>query len=257
MGLQWLNHFLCFLCQGMRLASRETIRRTYPRDEVHAVMENLRLGIPDDTEVFLSHGFLTKFFRAMKEATVRSAMLCALVVQIIQYVVGKHAVIYHKDKINIGWMISLVFTGLRVLAPFMNGILIDFLGCKWLILFSLFSIICCLLILSVVSFFCSFEVCSNFTQIIINIYLVIHSMGLKSTPWILNTELYRLSYRGFGSGFGFLLGGFLNLSFSEAVLAVTDALGITASLLVYVICTITSMVIVYNLIPQPIRREAP
>lgn len=241
----------------MRLAARETVGRTYPRDEVHGVMENLRLGIPDDTEVFLSHGFLTKFFRAMNEADVRSAMLCALIVQIIQYVVGKYAVIYHKDKINIGWMISLAFTGLRASAPLMNGILIDFLGCKWLILFSLFSIMCCLLILSMVSFFCSFEVCSNFTQIIINIYLVVHSMGLKSTPLILNTELYKLSYRGFGSGFGFLLSGFLNLFCSEVVVVVTDALGITASLLVYVISTIISMVIVYNLIPQPIRREAP
>ena len=81
-------------------------------------------------------------------------------------------------------------------------------------------------------------------------YIILHSPGMGTVPWIVNSEIYPLRYRGIGGGMAAVSNWVSNLIVSETFLTLTEALGSAGTFLLFAGFSFLGLVAIYFLVPE-------
>ncbi|GAA0169955.1 transporter [Lithospermum erythrorhizon] len=86
--------------------------------------------------------------------------------------------------------------------------------------------------------------------VILALYIIIYSPGMGSVPWILNSEIYPLRYRGTCGGIAAVANWTSNLIVSETFLLLTEALGSSGTFLLFAGISTISLIFIFFLVPE-------
>lgn len=86
--------------------------------------------------------------------------------------------------------------------------------------------------------------------ILLGLYIIVYSPGMGTVPWIVNSEIYPLRYRGIGGGIAAVSNWTSNLIVSLTFLSLTEALGSAGTFLLFAGFSITRLIAIYFLVPE-------
>ncbi|KAK7262094.1 hypothetical protein RJT34_29654 [Clitoria ternatea] len=86
--------------------------------------------------------------------------------------------------------------------------------------------------------------------IILGVYILAYSPGMGTVPWVLNSEIYPLRFRGLGGGIAAVSNWCANLIVSESFLSMTEALGSAGTFLLFAGFSLFSLIAIYALVPE-------
>ncbi|KAL0331867.1 UNVERIFIED_CONTAM: Inositol transporter 4 [Sesamum calycinum] len=86
--------------------------------------------------------------------------------------------------------------------------------------------------------------------IFLALYIIIYSPGMGTVPWIVNSEIYPLKYRGIGGGIAAVANWSSNLVVSETFLTLTDHLGSSGTFLLFAGFSLIGLVSIFLLVPE-------
>ncbi|XP_042520108.1 inositol transporter 4-like [Macadamia integrifolia] len=84
----------------------------------------------------------------------------------------------------------------------------------------------------------------------LGLYIICYSPGMGSCPWLINSEIYPLRYRGFCGGLAAVANWVANLFVSLTFLSLTQALGSAYTFLLFAGFSFLSLVFVYFRVPE-------
>ncbi|KAL7205725.1 hypothetical protein ACSBR2_018617 [Camellia fascicularis] len=73
---------------------------------------------------------------------------------------------------------------------------------------------------------------------------------MGTVPWIINSEIYPLRYRGIGGGIAVVSNWVSNLIVSETFLSWTEALGSASTFLLFALFSFSGLMAIYLLVPE-------
>ena len=85
---------------------------------------------------------------------------------------------------------------------------------------------------------------------LLGLYIIVYSPGMGSVPWIVNSEIYPLKYRGTGGGIAAVSNWSSNLLVSETFLTLTNALGTAGTFLLFAGFSTIGLIAIYRLVPE-------
>ncbi|KAA8519176.1 hypothetical protein F0562_013432 [Nyssa sinensis] len=267
-------------------------------------------------ESLLGHGMISKVKSAWSNEVVRRGLYAGITVQVAQQFVGINTVMYYSPTIvqlagfasnKTALALSLITSGLNAFGSIVSMVLVDIYGRRRLMIISMFGIIVCLVVLSIMFFQASVHApsisnfesihfgrnstcssymtapdasswncmtclkassdcafCANgankylpgaclaanddikgacraehrtwytngcpskfgyFAVLVMGAYILSYSPGMGTAPWIVNSEIYPLRYRGIGGGIAAVSNWVSNLIVSETFLTLTQAIG--------------------------------
>lgn len=86
--------------------------------------------------------------------------------------------------------------------------------------------------------------------VILGLYIIAYSPGMGSVPWVLNSEIYPLRFRGLGGGIAAVSNWCANLIVSETFLTLIKALGSAGTFLLFAGFSAIGLVFIYMLVPE-------
>ncbi|RAL37898.1 hypothetical protein DM860_000592 [Cuscuta australis] len=86
--------------------------------------------------------------------------------------------------------------------------------------------------------------------VLLGLYIISYSPGMGTVPWIVNSEIYPLRYRGVGGGIAAVSNWVSNLVVSETFLSLTEALGSSGTFLLFAAFSLAGLVAIYFLVPE-------
>lgn len=86
--------------------------------------------------------------------------------------------------------------------------------------------------------------------IFLALYIIVYSPGMGTVPWIVNSEIYPLKYRGLGGGIAAVSNWCSNLIVSETFLTLTEHLGSSGTFLLFAGFSFTGLVFIFFLVPE-------
>ncbi|KAL6970184.1 Sugar transporter [Sarracenia purpurea var. burkii] len=86
--------------------------------------------------------------------------------------------------------------------------------------------------------------------ILLGVYIIVYSPGMGTVPWIVNSEIYPLRYRGVGGGIAAVSNWVSNLFVSLTFLSLTKALGSAATFLLFAGFSFLGLIAIYLLVPE-------
>ncbi|XP_071723857.1 inositol transporter 4 [Rutidosis leptorrhynchoides] len=86
--------------------------------------------------------------------------------------------------------------------------------------------------------------------ILLGMYIISYSPGMGTVPWIVNSEIYPLQYRGIGGGIAAVSNWVSNLIVSETFLTLTKALGSAGTFFLFAGFSFTGLVAIYFFVPE-------
>ncbi|KAL3505570.1 hypothetical protein ACH5RR_030952 [Cinchona calisaya] len=86
--------------------------------------------------------------------------------------------------------------------------------------------------------------------VLLGLYIIMYSPGMGTVPWIVNSEIYPLRYRGIGGGIAAVSNWTSNLIVSETFLTLTEALGSAGTFLLFAGISLVSLVFIFFLVPE-------
>ncbi|KAJ6863991.1 inositol transporter 4-like [Populus alba x Populus x berolinensis] len=86
--------------------------------------------------------------------------------------------------------------------------------------------------------------------VLLGLYIISYSPGMGTVPWIVNSEIYPLRYRGVGGGIAAVANWCSNLIVSESYLSLTEALGAGGTFFVFAGISTISLIFIYFLVPE-------
>ncbi|KAK9935889.1 hypothetical protein M0R45_012762 [Rubus argutus] len=89
-----------------------------------------------------------------------------------------------------------------------------------------------------------------FAVVLLGLYIIIYAPGMGTVPWVLNSEIYPLRYRGTGGGIAAVSNWSANLIVSETFLTLTQALGSAGTFLLFAGFSLVGLVFIYFLVPE-------
>ncbi|KAL3614947.1 Inositol transporter 4 [Castilleja foliolosa] len=89
-----------------------------------------------------------------------------------------------------------------------------------------------------------------FAVMLLGLYIISYSPGMGTVPWIVNSEIYPLKYRGIGGGIAAVSNWVSNLIVSETFLTLTEALGSSGTFLLFAGFSTIGLVAIYFLVPE-------
>lgn len=87
-------------------------------------------------------------------------------------------------------------------------------------------------------------------MVLLAFYIIVYSPGMGTVPWIVNSEIYPLRYRGFGGGVAAMANWTANLIVSMTFLSLTEALGSWATFLLYAGFSFIGLIVIYLVVPE-------
>jgi len=85
---------------------------------------------------------------------------------------------------------------------------------------------------------------------ILGLYIISYAPGIGTVPWVLNSEIYPLRFRGIGGGIAAVCNWCANLIMSESFLSMIKALGTTGTFLLFAGFSLIGLVAIYLLVPE-------
>ncbi|XP_030471185.2 inositol transporter 4 [Syzygium oleosum] len=89
-----------------------------------------------------------------------------------------------------------------------------------------------------------------FAVLLLGLYIISYSPGMGTVPWIVNSEIYPLRYRGTGGGIAAVANWCSNLIVSETFLTLTEALGSAGTFLLFAGFSFLGLVGIFFLVPE-------
>ncbi|KAL2339259.1 hypothetical protein Fmac_013705 [Flemingia macrophylla] len=86
--------------------------------------------------------------------------------------------------------------------------------------------------------------------IVLGVYILAYAPGMGTVPWVLNSELYPLKYRGIGGGIAAVSNWCANLIVSESFLSMTETLGTAGTFLLFAGFSVVALLAIYALVPE-------
>jgi len=86
--------------------------------------------------------------------------------------------------------------------------------------------------------------------VILGLYIISYAPGIGTVPWVLNSEIYPLRFRGIGGGIAAVCNWCANLIMSESFLSMIKTLGTTGTFLTFVGFSLIGFVAIYLLVPE-------
>ncbi|CAJ1941474.1 unnamed protein product [Sphenostylis stenocarpa] len=85
---------------------------------------------------------------------------------------------------------------------------------------------------------------------VLGLYILAYSPGMGTVPWVLNSEIYPLRYRGLGGGIAAVSNWCANLIVSESFLSMTESLGAAGTFLLFAGFSVVAIIAIYALVPE-------
>lgn len=89
-----------------------------------------------------------------------------------------------------------------------------------------------------------------FAVLLLGLYIICYSPGMGTVPWIVNSEIYPLRYRGVGGGMAAVSNWVSNLIVSETFLTLTERLGSAGTFLLFAGFSTIGLVFIFLLVPE-------
>ncbi|XP_073150962.1 inositol transporter 4-like [Henckelia pumila] len=89
-----------------------------------------------------------------------------------------------------------------------------------------------------------------FAVLLLGLYIISYSPGMGTAPWIVNSEIYPLAYRGIGGGIAAVSNWVSNLIVSETFLTLTKELGSSGTFLLFAGFSFIGLVAIFFLVPE-------
>lgn len=89
-----------------------------------------------------------------------------------------------------------------------------------------------------------------FTVLLLGMYIISYSPGMGTVPWIVNSEIYPLRFRGLGGGIAAVSNWVSNLIVSETFLTLTEAIGSAGTFLLFAGFSTIGLIAIYFLVPE-------
>ncbi|XWS65905.1 hypothetical protein CRYUN_Cryun05aG0153700 [Craigia yunnanensis] len=86
--------------------------------------------------------------------------------------------------------------------------------------------------------------------VLLGLYILSYSPGMGTVPWIVNSEVYPLRYRGIGGGLAAVSNWISNLIVSVTFLSLTEALGSAGTFSLFAGFCIIGFIFIYCLVPE-------
>ncbi|GMH15758.1 hypothetical protein Nepgr_017599 [Nepenthes gracilis] len=86
--------------------------------------------------------------------------------------------------------------------------------------------------------------------VLLGAYIISYSPGMGTVPWIVNSEIYPLRYRGVGGGIAAVSNWSSNLIVSETFLTLTEHLGSSGTFLLFAGFSAIGLIFIYLLVPE-------
>ncbi|TYI23691.1 hypothetical protein ES332_A06G182400v1 [Gossypium tomentosum] len=321
--------------------ARSILEKIYPANEVESELIALRNSIEAEKadEQAIGDNFLAKMKGALSNVVVRRGLYAGVTVQVAQQFSGINTVMYYSPTIvqfagfasnKTALALSLVTSGLNAVGSIVSMAFVDRYGRRRMMIISMFGIISCLVILSIVFFqaashapkisqlesthFAANATCPSFLSapnptswncmsclkaecafcanganeyspgaclaktsdletschgqhrtwfkdgcpnkfgflavVFLGLYIISYSPGMGTVPWIVNSEIYPLKYRGIGGGIAAVFNWVCNLIVSLTFLTLTKALGSSGTFLLFAGYCVIGLVFIYWFVPE-------
>ncbi|CAL5344376.1 hypothetical protein CsSME_00032748 [Camellia sinensis var. sinensis] len=86
--------------------------------------------------------------------------------------------------------------------------------------------------------------------LLLGLYIIMYSPGMGTVPWIVNSEIYPLRYRGIGGGIAAVSNWISNLLVSETFLTLTEAVGSAGTFLLFAGFSFLGLIAIFFLVPE-------
>ncbi|CAK8531292.1 unnamed protein product [Lathyrus sativus] len=86
--------------------------------------------------------------------------------------------------------------------------------------------------------------------VILGVYIIAYSPGIGTVPWVLNSEIYPLRFRGLGGGIAAVFNWCANLIVSQSFLSMIKSLGTSGTFLLFAGFSLIGFVAIYLLVPE-------
>lgn len=322
--------------------ARAILEKIYPANEVEGELTALQSSIEAEKaeEASIGHSLLAKLKNGWQSDVIRRGLYAGITVQVAQQFVGINTVMYYSPTIvqlagfaskQTAMALSLITSGLNALGSIVSMAFVDRYGRRKLMIISMFGIITCLVVLSVLFFeaskhaplvrsteslhfgrnatcmgflqasqptkwncmsclkasscaFCAYgdnkyhpgaclaetdairDMCKGenrtwytegcptkfgiFAVLVLGLYIISYSPGMGTAPWIVNSEIYPLRFRGTGGGIAAVANWTSNLIVSETFLTLTKALGSAGTFLLFAGFSTIGLIAIYFLVPE-------
>lgn len=155
---------LFFANQGKVDEARSILEKIYPAEEVDEEMQALKSSVEEEKALEGPDGdrdIISKLKQAWNNPIVRRGLYAGITVQVAQQFVGINTVMYYSPTIiqfagfasnQTALALSLITSGLNAVGSIVSMAFVDRYGRRRLMIISMFGIISCLVVLSIVFF---------------------------------------------------------------------------------------------------------
>lgn len=84
----------------------------------------------------------------------------------------------------------------------------------------------------------------------LGLYIIFFSPGMGTVPWVVNSEIYPLRYRGICGGMASTSNWVSNLIVAQSFLSLTDAIGTSYTFMIFIFITIAAIIFVIIFVPE-------
>lgn len=86
--------------------------------------------------------------------------------------------------------------------------------------------------------------------VVMGLYIITYAPGMGTVPWVLNSEIYPLRYRGTGGGIAAVSNWVSNLIVSQTFLTLVGALGAGGTFLLFAGFSLLGLIGIYFFVPE-------
>ncbi|CAN1260067.1 Inositol transporter 4 [Linum perenne] len=231
--------------------AKQILEKLYPEEQLEAEIQSLKNSVENDKAMLKG---------AFSNTVVRRGLYAGVTVQVAQQFVGINTVMYYSPTIvqfagfasnSVALALSLVTSGLNAVGSLISMMVVDRYGRRRLMMISMVGIIVCLVVLAAV--FRQAGCPSNIgflAVIILGLYIISFSPGMGTAPWIINSEIYPLRYRGLCGGIAAVANWTSNLIVSLSFLTMTQTLTVAGAFLMFAAISCVMTVAIFFLVPE-------
>ncbi|XP_027341502.1 probable inositol transporter 2 isoform X2 [Abrus precatorius] len=252
--------------KGREEEGKAILRKIYPPSEVEAEIQALQDSVALELKEANASEKIS-MIKLLKTKTVRRGLYAGMGLQIFQQFVGINTVMYYSPTIvqlagfasnQTALLLSLITAGLNAFGSILSIYFIDKTGRKKLALFSLCGVVLSLVLLTAT--FRQTETHSPFIRcpsksgwlaiLGLALYIIFFSPGMGTVPWVVNSEIYPLRYRGICGGIASTTVWVSNLIVSQSFLSLTEAIGTAWTFMIFGFVAFIAIFFVIIVVPE-------
>ncbi|CAN1249206.1 Probable inositol transporter 2 [Linum perenne] len=249
--------------KGKEEEAKIILRKIFPPEDVEAEIQDLKDSVEKEVREQGSSEKIN-FRKLWQTKTVRRGLIAGVGLQVFQQFVGINTVMYYSPTIvqlagfasnQTALLLSLVTAGLNALGSIVSIYFIDRTGRKKLLLISLFGVAVSLGLLAGIFHreWYTRGCPSKFgwlALIGLALYIISFSPGMGTAPWIVNSEIYPLRFRGVCGGIAATANWISNLIVAQTFLSLTEAIGTDMTFLLFGIVSVVGFFFVIIYVPE-------